>query len=252
MKQMKQIYIITLIGLLNFSFINAQTVTVDDPTLGSLATYTFTYVTSATIGTGTSTPNIFNMSKPTGYPSFVSVSPLGAFAPYAVVKVNGTEIPINSTNFGTILGSWPSGIQIATSDATVGTTIPAGATIEIIVSNIITNPASGGTHIFNWKTSAGNGTPTESFSVSIDFATLSMDAVAHIKKKITVFPNPSSDYIKITGLTKTEKYILYNSLGTTINNGFVSDTEKMDIRNLTHGLYFLKFEDGEILKFIKD
>ena len=100
---MKQIYLITIVSFLNLNLINSQTVTVDDITLGSLATYTFTYVTSNSIGVGTSTPNIIYFIKPTGYPNFVAVNPLSSFAPYAVVKVNGTEIPINSTNFGSNL-----------------------------------------------------------------------------------------------------------------------------------------------------
>ncbi|WP_335977678.1 T9SS type A sorting domain-containing protein [Gaetbulibacter jejuensis] len=71
-------------------------------------------------------------------------------------------------------------------------------------------------------------------------------------KNITIFPNPSSDFIQISGLTKTEKYILYNILGTKIRNGVISDNEKMDIQNLTKGLYFLKFENEHTIKFIKE
>lgn len=249
---MKQIYIITIISLLNLNFMNSQTVTIDDPTLGSLATYTFTYVTSSAIGVGTSTPNIIYLTKPSGYPNFVAVNPLPSFEPNAVVKVNGVEVPINSTNFGTIYGSWTSGFQISTGGASGGSTIPAGATIEIIVSNIITNPVGGGSHTFNWKTAAGSGAATENFSADIDFSTLSTEDLTLNSQNIIVFPNPSSDFIQISGLTKTEKYILYNILGTTVNNGNISENEKINIKNLTDGLYFLKFENGETLKFIKD
>jgi len=249
---MKQIYLITIISFLNLNLINSQTVTVDDITLGSLATYTFTYVTSNSIGVGTSTPNIIYFIKPTGYPNFVAVNPLSSFAPYAVVKVNGTEIPINSTNFGTTYGSFTTGIQISTVGASGGSPIPAGATIEIIVSNIITNPVGGGSHTFNWKTAAGNGTATENFSAVIDFSSLSMEDLTLNSKNITIFPNPSSNFIQISGLTKTEKYILYNTIGTTINSGSISKNEKIDIKNLTNGLYFLKFENRNTLKFLKD
>ena len=166
---MKKIYLIAIISLLNLNFINAQTVTIDDQTLGSVATYTFTYVTSTAIGVGTSTPHIIYLTKPSGYPNFVGVNPLTSFAPNAVVKVNGTVIPINSTNFGTIHGSWTSGLQISTDGASGGSTIPAGATIEIIVSNIITNPVDGGSHTFKWRTAEGNGKTTEDFSAVIDF-----------------------------------------------------------------------------------
>ena len=249
---MKQIYIITIITLLNLNFMNAQTLTIDNPTLGSLATYTFTYVTSNAIGVGTSTPNIFILDKPTGYQNFVAINPLSSFALNAVVKVNGTEVPINSTNFGTIYGSYPSGIQISTGDASGGSTIPAGATIEIIVSNIIKNPIAGGLHTFKWRTAASTGAATENFSAVINFSTLSTENLALDSKNIIVFPNPSSDFIQISGLTKKEKYILYNSLGTTVKNGNISENEKIDLQNLTKGLYFLKFENEHTIKFIKE
>lgn len=174
---MKLIYILTTISLFfNLNFLKAQTVTIDDPTPGQLATYTFTYVTSHNIGVGTSTPNIFYLWKPTGYPNFLAVTPLISFAPYATVKDDGVEIPINSINFGTIYGSWTGGIQISTGGASGGSTILAGSTIEIIVSGIITNPASG-SHTFNWRTSSGSGTPTEDFSVTVDFSALPVDLI---------------------------------------------------------------------------
>jgi hypothetical protein len=248
---MKQIYIITIISLLNLNFLNAQTVTIDDPTLGALATYTFTYVTTGAIGVGTATPNIIDLTKPSGYPNFVAINPLISFAPYAIVKVNGVTVPINTTNFGSIYGSWTSGIQISTGGATGGTTIPAGATIEIIVSNIITNPEEGGVHTFNWRTAAGSGAATENFSFNVDFSTLSTEDLTLNSKDITIFPNPSSDFLQISGLMKAEKYILYNTLGVKISNGIISDNEKMNIQNLTNGIYFLKFENGNTLKFLK-
>jgi len=61
------------ITMLSFSLLKAQMITIDDPTLNVSATYTFTYTTSNTIGTGTSTPNVFYLTLPSGYPS---ISPL--------------------------------------------------------------------------------------------------------------------------------------------------------------------------------
>ena len=84
---MKQIYIIVIMGLLNLNLTNSQTVTVDDPTLSALATYTFTYVTANDIGVGTIAPNIIYLTKPSGYSNFAAVTPLASFAPYVTVKV---------------------------------------------------------------------------------------------------------------------------------------------------------------------
>jgi len=249
---MKHIYLIAIISLLNLNFINAQTITIDDHTLGAVATYTFTYVTSNDIGVGTSTPNIFYLSKPSGYANFAAVNPLPSFAPNVIIKVNGTEMPINSINFGTVYGSWTTGVQISTSGASGGSVILAGATIEVTISNIITNPVGGGSHTFNWKTSQGTGTTTEAFSYTIDFSTLSVENPNINNKHITIHPNPSSDFITVSNLNKEENFVIYNTLGAIIKKGRIANKEKLNIQNLNNGIYLLKLENGTTFKFIKD
>lgn len=73
-----------------------------------------------------------------------------------------------------------------------------------------------------------------------------------LKKKIKLFPNPTSKYIKISDLTGNENYKIYNILGAEIKNGRISNQEQIDIRNFTIGLYFLKFDNGKTVKFIKE
>jgi hypothetical protein len=73
----------------------------------------------------------------------------------------------------------------------------------------------------------------------------------NFKNTLKLFPNPSSDYIQISGLTKSENYTIYNILGAEVKNGYISETGEMDIKNLTNGLFFLVFENGNALKFIK-
>lgn len=236
---------------LNFYQSNAQTLTVDDPTPGAMATYTFTYVTSEEIGTGTETPNIIYLSKPSEYPNFVAVNPLGTFAAHAIVKVDGVVVPINAENFGTTYGSWTTGFQISTGGATEGTTIPAGATIEITISNIITNP-SDGIHTFNWKTAQAVGNATESYSVDLDFSALSLDDSKLKTTDLSIFPNPSADFIQVSGLTNSENYSLFDSSGKEIKRGIVSESETIDINHLSQGTYFIKFINTTALKFIKE
>lgn len=81
--------------------------------------------------------------------------------------------------------------------------------------------------------------------------TLSTDDI-EINKTFGLFPNPSTKFIQVSGLSKIENYIIYNALGTEVNNGFIFEKEKIDIQNLTNGLYFLRFEDGVTMKFIKE
>lgn len=65
-----------------------------------------------------------------------------------------------------------------------------------------------------------------------------------------LYPNPSEDFIKISGLTRNENYTIYSALGTQITNGTISNNEEIDIRNLNNGLYFLKFDNGKTIKFL--
>ena len=66
-----------------------------------------------------------------------------------------------------------------------------------------------------------------------------------------IYPNPSSDFIQIPELKTTENYSLHNNLGQEIKSGIVSKNEKIDIRDLADGYYYLKFKEGNAMKFIK-
>lgn len=68
---------------------------------------------------------------------------------------------------------------------------------------------------------------------------------------IKVYLNPTSDFITITGLNNTMNYSIHNVLGIEILNGTINDYDKIDIKNFSTGLYFLKFENGDTHKFIK-
>ena len=72
-----------------------------------------------------------------------------------------------------------------------------------------------------------------------------------LENNIKLFPNPSSELIQISGLKENENYRIYNISGSEIKNGIVSNNEQIDIRNFSNGLYFLKFDNGNTIKFIK-
>ena len=84
----------------------------------------------------------------------------------------------------------------------------------------------------------------------LNLATLSIETPSP-KQNVVLYPNPSSNYIHISGLTKTENYKIYNVLGAEISSGEVSKKATINIQNLANGLYFLKFENGTALKFNK-
>lgn len=68
---------------------------------------------------------------------------------------------------------------------------------------------------------------------------------------ISIFPNPSSDIIKVQGLLSSEEYTIHTILGDVIQKGNISNDKHIDIRNLASGIYFLKFKNKSIKKFIK-
>ena len=94
----------------------------------------------------------------------------------------------------------------------------------------------GGGGGFSWERSTDQNLITDEFDLS---------------KKWKLFPNPSNDFIKVSELTEKVSYKIYNILGEEIFKGIVSNNENIDIQNLTKGLYFIKFDYGITLKFIK-
>lgn len=86
---------------------------------------------------------------------------------------------------------------------------------------------------------------------SLSNGTLSIDDL-NFENKLSLFPNPSSDFISVSNLKSTESYLIINQIGKEIKRGIISNQEKIDIRNFTNGLYFLKFENGNAIKFIKE
>ncbi len=81
--------------------------------------------------------------------------------------------------------------------------------------------------------------------------TLSIDEVT-INNTIDLYPNPAKDTFKLSGLFKTENFSIYNTLGSLVKKGNISANDEINIQNLTKGMYFLKLEDGNTYKFMKE
>jgi hypothetical protein len=69
---------------------------------------------------------------------------------------------------------------------------------------------------------------------------------------IKVYPNPANGYVTISGLVDTVNYSVYNVLGAQIRTGSTTSDQKIDIQNLSKGTYFIKLENKNTIKFIKD
>lgn len=71
-------------------------------------------------------------------------------------------------------------------------------------------------------------------------------------QEIQICQNPTSDFIEIKGLKKAIDYKIFNVLGSEIKSGTIANQEKIDIRDLTSGLYFLNLGNEKKIKFIKE
>lgn len=80
--------------------------------------------------------------------------------------------------------------------------------------------------------------------------TLNIEKLTNVND-LKIFPNPSHNYIYISGLSKHKNYCIYNTLGSEIKKGVISKGENIDINNFSNGLYFLKLDKGSTIKFIK-
>ncbi|MEL1255374.1 LamG-like jellyroll fold domain-containing protein [Flavobacterium sp. DGU38] len=82
--------------------------------------------------------------------------------------------------------------------------------------------------------------------------TLSTDKFNGTNNGLQLYPNPSSDFIQISALTKTENYKIYNVSGSEVKSGTIDNNTKINIQSLTNGAYFLKLNGGNAIKFIKN
>lgn len=110
-----------------------------------------------------------------------------------------------------------------------------------------TNGYSGGN---TFRDGASLSSTDAKFSVSISDDTLGLDTFK-VSNNIKVLPNPTSKYIKVSGLKNKATYSIYNTLGAEIKSGAISNNEQIDIRGFTNGLYFLKLDNENTIKFIK-
>ena len=75
--------------------------------------------------------------------------------------------------------------------------------------------------------------------------------IEHAPTNYTVFPNPSKDFIKLVGITKTEKYTIYNVLGKVIKKSVVEKNKSIDVKEIPIGLYIMEIEGAKAVRFIK-
>lgn len=200
----------------------------------------------------------------TGGYQLVSLAGADASTPDDVVFV--FSAPVDLTSLGVFYTSHFYNSQYTVADLTPGST---NTPISITDSDLDNagNGFDSSTISFNWNnvtsfsfTRTGGiqaGSSVDAF-ICVDRLNASAGSVLGLDNwmeevhDLKLFPNPTIDYIQISGLINTENYSIYNVIGSEISKGTISNDEKVNIQNLTNGLYFLKFENGNTIKFIKE
>ena len=114
------------------------------------------------------------------------------------------------------------------------------------------NPYSGGDL---WTYNLNNNSSMQNTNLDLQFNICNTSTLGvfdhNINNNLFIYPNPSNDFIIISGLKKSNQYIIYNTLGVKTDSGNISDNEKINIQNFSNGMYFIILENGNIQKFVK-
>ncbi|MFC2110104.1 T9SS type A sorting domain-containing protein [Bacteroidota bacterium] len=99
-----------------------------------------------------------------------------------------------------------------------------------------------------WEATNGLGTLKTD---DLNNITLSLTDNNTSTNNIRIYPNPTDDYIGFSGLNSSQHYIIYDFLGKEIIKGMIRKNEKVDVKSLESGIYFILTETGEKIKFVK-
>jgi len=94
-----------------------------------------------------------------------------------------------------------------------------------------------------------NGLVAMTFGVNPTLSSQNFDIST---ESIKVIPNPSDDFIELSNNTTAETYTIFDMQGTKITSSNITGSNQINIQQLTPGIYFLKLDNGNTLKFIKE
>ncbi|MGY6649588.1 T9SS type A sorting domain-containing protein [Wenyingzhuangia sp. IMCC45574] len=72
------------------------------------------------------------------------------------------------------------------------------------------------------------------------------------KSGVNVKLQTEQGYFKVSGLTKSQGFSIYNFMGQEVKKGIIHNNKEIDIQNLSSGIYVLKLENGIKFKLMKE
>lgn len=108
--------------------------------------------------------------------------------------------------------------------------------------------------ILSWTQGNSSGTALPGGGYSYERSTDQNLGINDFKrnKAIAIYPNPSSEFIRLKGISDTQKIKIYNVLGGKVSEESVNSNSKIEIKNLPKGIYFIHLENGTAIKFVKN
>ena len=167
-----------------------------------------------------------------------------------IETVDGTEVKFES--FFVSRGDDPYTIEGFRNGASTGTetlTPSLGGSREVFVLGSALDNVDRAVLTFDV---AGGFEVIDTFEFDTNTQVLSTTDFNVHENSITLSPNPSVDFIQVSGLLGDASYRIYNLLGAEIKSGVVSNQEDIDIRDFANGLYLLQLDTGNTLKFLKE
>lgn len=179
--------------------------------------------------------------------NMISATKIGAINPNAAFVTAWIDFNANGT-FETseiIMNVTSSSANVSTNTfsvpslASVGGNVSCAVTMRIIFSNMAV--ANG----------CGNFVYGEVEDYDVYLSTEANLATNEINKnkEITIYPNPTSDVLNISGISSEIDFEIYNSVGHKLGEGKTKN-KTVNVGHLAKGIYFIQIKDKK-LKFIK-
>lgn len=88
--------------------------------------------------------------------------------------------------------------------------------------------------------------------ITISAPTLSTEGVDNNRNNISIYPNPSSDFIIVKHIDNTVNYQVIDLRGVIVRKGRINQSDnRINLTGLTSGLYLVKVDDHQSVKILK-
>ena len=128
-----------------------------------------------------------------------------------------------------------------------GTSKPQDVVGQNMVLHLVTDDIYIDIKITSW-TSGRNSGGGFSYERSTD---PNLSIVDYEMPKLSLYPNPSTSFLRISGLKAAEPYRIYSILGVKTQSGIITENQEIDVNGLQTGIYMLQVSNTA-LPFVKN